>query len=122
MDLTNLKWTKNVKNPDNELWAYSNVNTWDIFKLNWKDNKSNADKPQKDDLILLRQRGYVTHLVKVLDYKHELDSWEGDYNIYRIVEAVWVINFYHPLVSAKADKMFGYHEVLSYQGGDVMEM
>ena len=68
MDLTNLKWTKNITHPDNELWAYSDYERGHLFKLNWKKNKINANKPQKDDLILLRQRGYVTHLVKVLDY------------------------------------------------------
>ncbi len=122
MDLTNLKWTKNVRHPDGELWAYPNVNTEDLFKLNWKKETSNADKPQKDDLILLRQRGYVTHLVKVLDYKHERESWEGDYNIYRIVETVWAINFNHPLVSAKSENVFEYVEVLTYQSGSVMEL
>ncbi|BAZ41127.1 hypothetical protein NIES4101_70890 [Calothrix sp. NIES-4101] len=122
MDLINLKWTKNVKHPDSKLWAYPNVNTGDLFKLSWKDNTSNADKPDKDDLILLRQKGYVTHLVKVLDYKHEKYPWEGDYNIYRIVETIWAINCHHPLISAKADIVFGYPEVLSYEGGNVMEL
>ncbi len=122
MDLSNLKWTKNVKHKDGELWAYPDFNAGDLFKLAWKDNNSNADKTDKDDLILLRQRGYVTHLVKVIDYKHERESWEGFYNIYRIVETLWTINFNHPLVSEKADKVFGYPKVLSYEGGNVMEL
>ncbi|MBW4508038.1 MAG: hypothetical protein KME64_16220 [Scytonematopsis contorta HA4267-MV1] len=122
MDLTNLKWTKNIKHPDGDLWAYQNFNIESLFKLNWKNNTSNADQPKKDDLILLRQKGYVTHLVKVLDYKHERETWEGDYNIYRIVEALWVINFEYLPTFAKADNVFGYPEVLYYQGGNVMEI
>ncbi len=122
MDLTNLKWTKNVRHQDSELLAYPNVNIGDLFKLGWKDNKSNADKPHKDDFILLRQNGFVTHLVKVLDYKHERESWEGDYNIYRIVETLWVINFDSLPREAKADNVFGYPKVFNYEGGHVMKM
>ncbi len=121
MDLKNLKWTKSIT-PHDELWAYSKYNAGYLFKLNWKDNKINADKPQKDDLILLRQKGYVTHLVKVLDYKSEFDVWEGDFNIYRIVETLWAIDWKSPPTSAKASKVFGYDEVLHYHGGDVMEL
>ncbi|WP_334698192.1 hypothetical protein [Nostoc sp.] len=121
MDFKNLNWTKSVT-PQDELWAYSEFPIHYLFKLNWKDNKINANKPQKNDLILLRQRGYVTHLVKVLDYKSEDDDWQGDFNIYRIVEIIWVISWENPPIFAKADELFGYKEVLHYQGGDVMEL
>ena len=30
MDLTNLKWTKNVKHKDGELWAYPDFNAGDL--------------------------------------------------------------------------------------------
>ncbi|WP_290878798.1 hypothetical protein [Fischerella sp.] len=122
MDLKNLKWTKNVTPQGNEWWAYSKFNAGYLFKLHWRDNKTNADKPQKDDLILLRQRGHVTHLVKVLDYKSEYDIWPGDFNIYRIVETIWAINWESPPTSAKANQVFGYDEVLRYESGDVMEL
>ncbi|MCZ8120618.1 MAG: hypothetical protein O9295_21870 [Microcystis sp. LE18-22.4A] len=43
-------------------------------------------------------------------------------DIYRIVEVLWAIDFDNPPVSAKADAMFDYREVLNYQGGKVMEL
>ncbi|MDB9458227.1 hypothetical protein PN480_07145 [Dolichospermum circinale CS-1225] len=121
MDLSLLKWTKNVKREDGD-WAYSRYKVYDLFKLAWKDSEQNAGKPEKDDLILLRQHGYVTHLVRVLDYKPEHEDWKGDYNIYRIVEVSWAIDFVTPPKSAKADKIFDYSEVLSYQGGNIMKL
>ena len=121
MDLQRLRWTKNVKRGD-DAWAYSQFKAGDLFKLAWKDNEANASKPQKDDLILLRQKGYVTHLVKVLDYKPEREDWESDYSIYRIVEVVWTSDCDYPPLSTKADEVFGYREVLDYQGGNVMEL
>ncbi|XHR85752.1 MAG: hypothetical protein ACFKPT_16460 [Gloeotrichia echinulata GP01] len=96
---------------DDDKWAYSRYKVHDLFKLAWKDSEDNARKPEKDDLILLRQRGYVTHLVRVLDYKPEREDWKGDYDIYRIVEVFWTIDFVNPPASAKADKMFDYSAV-----------
>jgi hypothetical protein len=122
LDLQRLKWTKNVKPQDNEFWAYSQFKTGHLFKLNWKEDETDASRPLKDDLILLRQRGYVTHLVKVLDYKPEREAWQGDFNIYRIVETSWVMGWDNPPDSAKADKVFGYPGVLRYEGGNVMEL
>ena len=125
MDLSNLKWTKNVKHKDGELWAYPDFNPGDLFKLAWKDNNSNTDKPDKDDLILLRQRGYVTHLVKILDYKHERESWEGIYNIYRVVESLWTINFNHPKISILliCQNMIKFPKLKSAKGSaDLMNM
>ncbi len=122
MDFSNLKWTKNITPQDYELWAYSDFKVHSLFKLNWKDNKTNANKPQKDDLILLRQRGYVTHLVKVLDYKSEEDSCVDDFNIYRIVEILWIMPWQNPPIFVKADELFGYKEVLHYHGSDVMQL
>ena len=55
----------------------------------------------------------------MLDYKSERERWQGDFNIYRVVEVLWVINWQDPLSSAKADEVFGY-SVKAYQGGDVM--
>lgn len=121
MNLQRLKWTKNVRRIDGA-WAYSQFKVSELFKLAWKDDEANASKPEKDDLILLRQKGYVTHLVRVLDYKPEREFPIADYDIYRIVEVVWSIDCSNPPISAKADVMFGYSEVLSYQGGNIMEL
>lgn len=121
MNLHNLKWTKSVNHKgDDEHWAYKSFKAGDLFKLAWKNDKANADKPQKEDLILLRQQGYVTHLVRLLDYKSERESWQGDFNIYRIVEVLWAIDWNHPPTFAKADKVFDYPEVLNYEGGNAM--
>jgi hypothetical protein len=122
VDLQRLKWTKNIKAQGDEFWAYAQFKVNHLFKLNWKENEANASRPQKEDIILLRQKGYVTHLVKVLDYKPERETWQGDFNIYRIVEVFWVIDWDNPSASAKADKLFGYSGVLRYEGGDVMEL
>ncbi|AFY41975.1 hypothetical protein [Nostoc sp. PCC 7107] len=121
MDLHLLKWTKNVRRDDGD-WAYSPCKVHDLFKLAWRDNEDDARRPEKDDLILLRQRGYVTHLVKILDYKPERESGKGDYDIYRIVEVLWTIDFVHPPASARAEKMFDYSAVLHYEGGNVMKL
>jgi hypothetical protein len=121
MDLQDLKWTKNVRRGDGA-WAYLEYKVSDLFKLAWKDDETNANRPEKGGLILLRQQGYVTHLVKILDYKAEREVWTGDYDIYRIVEVLWAIDFDNPPVSAKADAMFDYPEVLDYRSGNVMEL
>ncbi|NJM99664.1 MAG: hypothetical protein HC800_23215 [Phormidesmis sp. RL_2_1] len=119
MNLLNLKWTKSINPKGQEPWAYQKFKVGNLFKLAWKDDKSNANKPQREDLILLRQNGYTTHLVEVLDYKAEHEKWNGDFNVYRIVEVLWVIDWQDPPSSAKADQVFGYL-VKAYQGGDVM--
>ncbi|WP_046662756.1 hypothetical protein [Microcystis aeruginosa] len=110
MDLQALKWTKNVRRHDGT-WAYREYKVSNSFKLAWKDDEVNANKPEKGSLILLRQRGYVTHLVKVLDCKAKREIG---------VEVLWAIDFDNPPVSAKADAMFDYR--VRYQGGNVMEL
>jgi len=121
MNLHRLQWTKNVRRSDNK-WAYSEVEDSKLFKLAWKDDEANANRPDRDDLILLRQNGYVTHLVKVLNRQAEREDWQGDYNIYRIVEVLRAINFSNPPIAAKADEVFGYSAVLNLQGGNVMKL
>jgi len=120
MNLHRLQWTKNVRRSDE--WAYSEFEVSKQFKLAWKNNEANANRLDRDDLILLRQRGYVTHLVKVLNHQAEREDWQGDYNIYRIVEVLWAINFSHPPIAAKADEVFGYSAVLKLQGGKAMKL
>lgn len=56
MNLTQLKWTKNINQEDGK-WAYSYQdidNNLKIFNLHWKSNsRENARKPQEQDLIIL---------------------------------------------------------------------
>ncbi|MBD2074298.1 hypothetical protein H6F86_10440 [Phormidium sp. FACHB-592] len=121
MDLQNLKWTKNIVPQNNEPWAYQPFGKSHLFKLAWRDNQGNADKPAREDLLLLRQRGYVTHLVRVLDYKSENDAWCGDFNLYRIVETLWDIgDWANPGTFFRASKVFRYAAVLNYEGGNAM--
>jgi hypothetical protein len=118
MILQNLKWTKNIEPQGDEPWAYQSFKADDLFKLKWRKNEHNANRPHQKDLILLRQHGYVTHLVKILDNKANREDWEGDFSIYRIVEVLWVIDWNHPADSTKANELFGYQ--LRLQGGNVM--
>lgn len=120
MNLQHLQWTKNVR--PSEGWAYTHFKVTDLFKLAWKDDENNANRPQSNDLILLRQHGYVTHLIKVLDRQSEREERSGDYNLYRIVEVMWAIGTTNPPASAKADIIFGYPSVLNLQGGNVMKL
>lgn len=120
MNLQPLKWTKNVTPQRDEPWAYDLVKISDCFELNWKNGKTNASKPQQKDLILLRQKSFVTHLLKVCDRKPKERTGKGEFDIYRIVEVLWVIDWNNPL--AKADEVFGYSEVRYYQGGNVMNL
>ena len=120
MNLQHLQWTKNVRPSDG--WAYSEFEVSKLFKLAWKDDEANANRPERNDLILLRQHGYVTHLVKVLNRQTEFEDWQSNYNIYRIVEVLWVIDCSDPPIAAKADEVFGYSAVLNLQGGNVMKL
>jgi hypothetical protein len=76
VNLQKLRWTKNVKPVNQEPRAYETFKVGNLFKLAWKDDEGNASRPQREDLILLRQGGYVTHLVEVLDYKPEREKWQ----------------------------------------------
>jgi hypothetical protein len=120
MNLERLQWTKNVKDSDG--WAYCEFKKGELFKLAWKDDEANANRLERDDLILLRQHGYVTHVVRVLDRQSEREGSPSDWNLYRIVEVEWAIGTTTPSPSLKADLIFGYPEVLAYMGGDVMKL
>lgn len=122
INLERILWTKNVK-PSDGTWAYMEYAVGQIFKLGWKDDYFNADRLVRNDLILLRQYGYVSHLVKVLNRQPEYDDFKGDFNIYRIVEIVWKMDRVEPLSeNYKADKVFDYSKVLDYQGGNLMKL
>ena len=121
MNLQHLKWTKSINPKDGRLWAYDDFSISHLLKLAWKKGDDiNASKPEREDLILLRQKGYVTHLVKVLDYKPEHESGDSVFNLYRIVEVLWVVDWSKLPESAKADEVFGY--LLHLEGGKVMHL
>ena len=94
MDLSQLKWLKNVK-PD-QGWAYDKLNEMPIpeakiFRLHWRsqDDKANAQQPLKGDLIALVQLARGTHIVEMLDnvvYENAQKEW----GIYRVVQVVWM--------------------------------
>jgi hypothetical protein len=90
MDLSQLKWLKNVK-PD-QGWAYDKemaVPEAKIFRLNWRKDKDNAQQPFKGDLMALVQSAKVTHIVELLD-DVVYGNAEQEWGIYRIVQAVWM--------------------------------
>lgn len=94
MDLSRLKWLKNVK-PE-QGWTYNKPDEMPIpeakiFRLHWRgqDDKANAQQPRKGDLIALVQLAKVTHIVELLDdvvYENPGKEW----SIYRIVQVVWM--------------------------------
>lgn len=122
MDLTELKWTKNINHQgDDKHWAYEDINTdLKIFALHWKkpEYKDNAIRPKEGELIILRQRTKVTHIVKLLNNTLYNDDRDTEFNIYRLVQAVWIADYWS--VPPDQDAIFGYHVPL--QGGKVMEL
>lgn len=98
MNLTGLKWTKNVKNQDGRYWAYKDKAEYiepaeNIFGLNWKYNQyENTCKPQKDDFIILRQHARVTHVVRVIDRELYKKLTAQEFSFYRMVKTVWIAN------------------------------
>jgi len=94
MDLSKLKWIKNVK-PDHG-WAYNKPSEMPIpeariFSLHWRsqDDKTNAQQPLKSELVALVQLARVTHIVELLDDVVYTNS-EKEWGIYRVVKAVWM--------------------------------
>ncbi|QLE39998.1 hypothetical protein FD723_05660 [Nostoc sp. C052] len=121
MNLTELKWTKNVNHQgDDKDWAYQNIDPdLNIFQLNWKTEQAkNALKPEKGELILLRQRAKVTHIVKLLNKTLYEEPADGEFSISRRVQVVWIADF--SSVPPQQDMVFGYHVHL--QGGKVIRL
>lgn len=94
MDLSQLKWLKNVR-PD-QGWAYDKLDEMPIpeakiFRLHWRsqDDKANAQQPLKGDLVVLVQSARGTHIVEMLD-DVVYENTEKEWGIYRIVKAVWM--------------------------------
>jgi hypothetical protein len=121
MDLTELKWTKNVNHQgDDKYWAYQNIDPdLNIFRLNWKaEYAENALKPLESELILLRQRTKVTHIVKVLNNTLYKDPHGGEFSISRLVEVVWIADYWS--LPPEQDMVFGYY--VHFEGGKVMKL
>jgi hypothetical protein len=121
MNLTELKWTKNVNHQgDDKYWAYQNIDqNLNIFRLNWKTEQAkNARRPQESELILLRQRTKITHIVKLLNNTLYQDPDDGKFSISRLVEVVWIADDWS--VAPEQDMVFGYHVHL--HGGKVMKL
>lgn len=118
MDISCLKWTKNVKRND-EKWAYPHQEIKDNhFNLHWSpDSEFNANKAQEKDLIILRQKARVTHLVEVVSQQAEKDN-NAEGWFYRCVKVIWIANVWsEPPHQAE---VFGCQ--LDLQGGNIMEL
>ncbi|WYL94518.1 MAG: hypothetical protein HEQ35_12190 [Gloeotrichia echinulata IR180] len=116
MDLNGLIWTKNVKPIYGEPWAYENIPTiypdLKIFALHWRNkegkDEENAKAPQQDELIILRQRSKVTHIVKMLNKPLYRDKYAGDeFNIYRLVQVIWIADTWN--IPPDTEEVFGYN-------------
>ena len=122
MNLTKLKWTKNVNHQDDKSWAYQDIEpNLKIFLLGWKNenpNNTNARKPPEGELILLRQRTKVTHIVKILNNTLYDDRTNSPFNTCRLVEAVWMVDNWD--TSLAQNIVFDYSVHL--QGGEVMQL
>lgn len=91
-DLSRLKWTKNVNNPDVWVYRHDEIHYPYLvpeFKLHWK-KEHGAGKLQEGDLILLRQRTKVTHLVKVLDDQIHDAQNNSDFALTCRVQVLWI--------------------------------
>ena len=97
IDLTRLKWTKNINHPDSTKWAHthSEVHYSSLvpeLNLHWKKgSEANIEKPKTGDIILLRQRTRVTHLVMILDevIGNNLNP-DDPYPLFRHVQVLWL--------------------------------
>lgn len=113
MDLNGLIWTKNIKPIDGEIWAYESIPTiypdLKIFALHWRNlrgrDEKNAGYPLEAELMILRQRSKVTHIVQILNKQLYPDKNAGnEFNIYRLVQVVWMTNDWDH--SPKNDEVF----------------
>lgn len=122
MDLTELKWTKNINHQgDDKYWAYQDIDSGlRIFGLHWKkeEYKENARKPKEGELIILRQRAKVTHIVKLLNNTLYKEPDDTEFSIYRLVQVIWMAEYWS--VPPHQDIIFGYHVHL--EGGKIMEL
>jgi hypothetical protein len=125
MNLEKLRWTKNVNDQGfDKYWAYQNREIdckLKIFLLNWnKAQKSNASKPEEDELVILRQRKKVTHIVKFLNNTLYDDGSGSDFGIGRLVQVIWMTDDWNIPPKQDQDEIFGFQ--LHLQGGNIMEI
>lgn len=120
MDFSKLKWTKNINREDGE-WAYSYKEIDDkskIFRLHWKsDSINNATEPEEGDLIILRQKSKVTHIVELLNSSIYEDESENPW-IHRLVKAIWMADVWSE--PPHQNDVFDY--LLYLQGGKAMRL
>ena len=129
IDFTRLKWTKNVNNPDVWVYRHDYIHYPYLvpeFDLHWKtEQDANIRKPQVGDLILLRQRTKVTHLVMPLDDQIREAPKSLTHKLIRRVQVLWMAN--EPLKTPDAqiwdnapsqNDVFGFDVHL--EGGSVM--
>jgi hypothetical protein len=98
------------------------------FDLHWKtEQDANIRKPQEGDLILLRQRTKVTHLVMVLDDQIREAPKSPTHKLIRRVQVLWMAN--EPLNTLDAqiwdnapsqNDVFGFD--IELQGGKAIEL
>jgi len=98
------------------------------FDLHWKTEQDvNIRKPQEGDLILLRQRTKVTHLVMVLDDQIRDAPKSPTHKLIRRVQVLWMAN--EPLNTLDAqiwdnapsqNDVFGFD--IELQGGKAIEL
>ncbi len=110
IDLKGLKWSKNVNHKgDDKTWAYDFCHDQNpiIFLLNWRTPyKENACKPKEGELIILKQRARVTHIVKLLNNVLYDDGSNSEFSICRLVQVIWITNNW--------DKLPTYEEIFGY--------
>jgi hypothetical protein len=94
IDLSRLKWTKNVNNPDVWVYRHNEIRYSCLvpeFNLHWaKGAKENCLKPDIGDIILLRQQTKVTHLVMILDDQIGDDPNSLTHPLIRRVQVLWI--------------------------------
>lgn len=99
MDLSQLKWLKNVKHQKSDkLWAYNEPEEMQIpeakiFCLHWRGSSDQADaqKPLKGDLIALVQLAKISHIVELLDDVVYENTQKGEWSVFRVVKTVWML-------------------------------
>ncbi len=125
MDLSRLKWTKNVNHPDPTKWAYgvheiSYPYLFPELRLHWAPNEhTNAKRVPKEDLILLRQRTKVTHIVMPIDDEvRDVGQADHPHPIYRLVQVMWV----KPDFEKAPDQNTVFDFLVRLEGGDVVSL
>lgn len=118
MDLSNLRSLKAIRPQSDDPYAYADFKRGQFLRLQWKEDKTNAAKAQKNELTLLKQQGYITHLVRIADDSITVEH-PNEWGIYRIAEVLWVADCQNLPDSLKATNVFdfGFEGI---QGGSLM--